>query len=81
MDHKKILSIVNELMTGVFDEVDLVATEETTADDVADWDSTNHIRLIMAIEETFKITFSSDEITAPQNVGELVDLISSKLAA
>ncbi|MGX5844184.1 acyl carrier protein [Mesorhizobium sp. ArgA1] len=81
MDHLRILSSVNGLMKDVFDEEDLVATNETTADDVADWDSTNHIRLIMAIEEAFEIRFTPEEITAPENVGELVALISSKLAA
>jgi acyl carrier protein len=49
-----------------------------SADDVADWDSTNHVRLIVAVEEEFGIRFESDEITAPETVGELVDLVASK---
>jgi acyl carrier protein len=63
----------------VFDEEDLVATDETSAEDVADWDSANHVRLIVAVEEVFHIQFTTDEITAPENVGELVDLVASKL--
>jgi acyl carrier protein len=81
MDHGEILSKINELMRDVFDEDDLVATDAMTAEDVADWDSTNHVRLMVAIEEVFKIRFATDEITAPENVGELVDLVASKMKA
>ncbi len=79
MDRNEIMSRVTDLMRDVFDEPDLVANDETSADDVADWDSTNHVRLIVAIEEEFGIRFETSEVTAPENVGELVDLIESKL--
>jgi acyl carrier protein len=79
MDRGAIQSKLTELMRDVFDEEDLVATDEMSAEDVADWDSANHVRLMIAIEEEFHITFDTDEITAPENVGELTDLIASKL--
>ena len=79
MDRTEIMSRVTEQMRDVFDEPELVATDETSADDVADWDSTNHVRLIVAIEEDFGIRFETDEETAPENVGELVDLIAAKV--
>lgn len=79
MDREEILSRVVDLMRDIFDEEDLVATEETTADDVAEWDSTNHVRLMVAVEGEFNVRFETDEITAPDNVGELVDLIEAKL--
>jgi acyl carrier protein len=79
MDRSEILSKITELMRDVFDEDDLVVTDETEAEDVADWDSANHVRLIVAIEEVFKIQFTTDEITAPENTGQLVDLVASKL--
>jgi acyl carrier protein len=50
-----------------------------TSDDVAEWDSTNHVRLMVAIEAEFGIRFEVDEITSPESVGELIDLIASKL--
>ena len=79
MDRTEIMSRVTEQMRDVFDEPELVATDETSADDVADWDSTNHVRLIVAIEEDFGIRFETDEVTAPENVGELVALIAAKV--
>ena len=51
-----------------------------TGDDVAEWDSANHVLLMVAIEAEFGVRFEPEEITAPQDVGELVDLIAAKLA-
>lgn len=79
MDRVEILSRVTDIMRDVFEEDDLVATEDTSSDDVAEWDSTNHVRLMVAIEAAFDVSFETSEITAPDNVGELVDLIQAKL--
>ncbi len=79
MDHDAILIKLTDLMREVFDEEDLVVTDATEADDVGEWDSANHVRLIIAIEESFHVQFATDEITAPENVGQLVDLIAGKL--
>lgn len=80
MNRAEILSRVTDIMRDVFEEDDLVVTEETTSDDVAEWDSTNHVRLMVAVEGEFGITFETREITSPENVGELLDLVESKLA-
>ena len=63
----------------LLDDDTIVVTDETVASDVVDWDSTNHVRLIVALEEELGIRFETDEITAPELVGQLVDLIASKL--
>jgi acyl carrier protein len=81
MGRQDIFSKINEIMRDIFDEETLVASDETNADDIDDWDSANHIRLMVAIEEAFHIEFNSEEVTAPENVGELVDLVASKLKA
>jgi len=69
------------ILRDVFDEDGLVATDAMTSDDVDEWDSTNHVRLMVAVEAEFGIRFETDEITAPENVGEIIDLIQAKLAA
>lgn len=79
MDRNQISNKLQDIMRDVFDEDDLVISDETAAEDVADWDSGNHIRLIVAVEEAFGIMFEAKEINAPQSVGELIDLIASKL--
>ena len=81
MDRAAIRAKVQEILRDVVDDDDVIVTDDTVAEDVVDWDSTNHVRLIVAIEEEFHIRFETDEITKPESVGDLVDLIQAKLAA
>jgi acyl carrier protein len=80
MEKSEILKQVNEIFIDVLDNEDIVLTYETTADDVEDWDSLNHIQLVVAIEKHFKIRFTSQEIQRWNNVGEMLDCILTKNA-
>jgi acyl carrier protein len=79
MTRDEIFSKLTVLMRDTFDDGALAPAMSTTSDDVAEWDSANHVLLMVAIEAEFGVRFETDEITAPENVGELVDLIRSKL--
>jgi acyl carrier protein len=81
MTRDEILSRVAEILRDVFDDEMLQPTASTTSEDVAEWDSTNHVRLMVAIESEFGIRFETDEITCPENVGQIVDLIETRLGA
>lgn len=78
MDRANILKQVNDIFLEVLDDEDLVLSDEMTASEVEDWDSLNHIQLVVAIERQFRIRFSSKEIQSWANVGELVNCIQSK---
>jgi acyl carrier protein len=65
----------------VFDDDTIVLTPELTAADIPDWDSFNHINLIVAIETRFKIKFHTAELEQLHSVGHLAALIQAKLAA
>jgi len=79
MNRNEILNTVNNVFIDVLDDDNLVLTEATTANDVEEWDSLNHIQLVVAIERQFKIRFASQEILSWQNIGEMVDSIAAKL--
>ncbi|MEY8144803.1 acyl carrier protein, partial [Falsihalocynthiibacter sp. CO-5D18] len=51
---------------------------ELTADQVDDWDSLNHIRLMLNIQQKCGVKFSSGEISDLKNVGQLTELIVAK---
>jgi acyl carrier protein len=55
--------------------------EETTANMVPGWDSLSHIQIIVAIEKNYKIKFKGIEILKIRNMGELQQLIDTKLTA
>jgi acyl carrier protein len=78
MDRGNILKQVNDVFSEVLDVEDLILSDTTTANDVEDWDSLNHIQLVVAIEKEFKIRFSSKEIQSWGNVGELINCIQKK---
>jgi acyl carrier protein len=63
----------------VFDDDEVRISRETTAKDIEGWDSLMHVTLLVKIERTFAIKFRSSEVAGIKNVGELVDLIESKL--
>ena len=46
-----------------------------------EWDSFNHINLIVAVEQKFGIKFQTAELEGMQNVAHLVSLIEKKLAS
>ena len=78
MTQQEIYPRLTQIMRDVFDDDDLVATPELTAHDVKEWDSVNHVTLVVAIEEAFGIKFKSAELEKMKNVGQLVDDISRK---
>lgn len=81
MERSDIFKKVNEIFCDELDNDEIVLTDETTADDVEEWDSLSHVQLIVAIEKAFGIKFTSNEILGWNNVGELIDAIEKRLNA
>ena len=79
MNREEILEKLNNVFIDVFDDESIQVTDSTTADDIADWDSLEHINLIVAVEQEFGIKFNMNEVTSMKNVGEMVDIISSRI--
>ena len=79
MERKEIFNRLHDIFLDVFDLDEVEVNEETSANDIEEWDSLSHIQLIVAIEKTFGIKFSSLEIMKWKNVGEMVDSMEEKL--
>ena len=78
MERKVIFEKLNEIFIDVLDLDECELTDETSADEIEEWDSLSHIQLIVAIEKALKIKFTSLEIMKWKNVGEMVDSIMEK---
>ena len=74
----EIVQQLTTILRDVFDEDTLVATPELTADQVDEWDSLNHVRLILTVERAFGIKFAASEVTGLKNVGDLIALVKAK---
>ena len=76
---EEIYERLTEVFQDVFDDDSITISPETTADDIEDWDSLEHINLIVAVERAFGIKFSMGETTSMKNVGAMVDIISERI--
>ncbi len=79
MEREEIFERLNNVFRDVFDDDSIVVTETTTAKDIEDWDSLEHINLVVAVEQEFGIKFNMGEVTTMKNVGDMVDIIISRI--
>ncbi len=77
--NQEIIAKITPIFRNALETPDLVLTRELDANQVENWDSLNHISLIIAIEEAFSIEFDTEELIGLANVGEMIDLIETKL--
>lgn len=80
MSKEEILPEVQDIMRDVFDLDDLEISPATTAEEIEEWDSLSHIRMIVAIERKFKFKFKNSEIEGLKNVQDLVNLVATKIS-
>ncbi len=79
MTHEQIMEKVQMIFRDVFDDETLIIKDSTNSSDIEDWDSLEHIALVVSMEKEFNLKFDLKEVNALENVGEMVDLIASKL--
>lgn len=75
MSREDIFERLNKVFREVFDDDKIVVTDTTVADDIEDWDSFEHINLVVAVEEEFGIKIPMGKTVTMKNVGEMVDII------
>lgn len=78
MTRDEIVEDLNGVFREVFDDPLLSVTDDMTAEDVAEWDSLNHVTMIVAVEKKFGVRFFTREVSSLKNAGELIDLIHVK---
>jgi acyl carrier protein len=81
MNQPEIESRLTGIFRDIFDDEALTLRPEMTAADVPEWDSFNHINLIVATEAKFGIKFQTAEVESLKNVGHFEELIARKLAS
>jgi acyl carrier protein len=81
MDRDEIRTRIALLLGDILDQPDLTLTDQTAAADVEGWDSLAHMKLLVAIEGEWGVSFQVSEMGAAESVGDLVDLVRAKLQA
>ena len=79
MDRNKIFDKVQNIFREIFEDDSLIINNNTTADDIEEWDSFNHINVVVTIEKAFDVNFALGELEDLKNVGEFINLLEKKL--
>ena len=78
MSRSEILEKLGEIFKDVFDDEDATISEETTPEDIEDWDSLGYVYLTVEIEEEFGIKLG-EPIKQVEKVAQIIDLIIARL--
>ena len=81
MDRKEFLQKLQTVYRDILDDEKIVLTEETTAEDIEEWDSLTHVQIVAEIQKVFNVKFSAKEILLWENVGDIIDAIEDKTHA
>lgn len=81
MDEPSIYSALQDIFRDIFDDNEIVLAATTSASDIPEWDSFNHVNIIVASEMRFGVKFRASELDELKNVGDFVQLVETKLAS
>lgn len=79
MEKNEIIEKLTGIFHDVFNDKNIVLSNEMTAADVQNWDSLTHMMMITKVEEVFGIKFRLKELNKLKNVGNLCDIVAEKL--
>jgi acyl carrier protein len=79
MDKTIIIGKIQEILQRVLKHSNFEIHDELTAQMVEGWDSLTHMVIITEIESAFSVQFKLKEINKLKNMGNLIELIQSKL--
>lgn len=78
MNKNDVIARLNEVFRDVFGDDSISVDASTTAADIDDWDSIEHINLMEAVEQEFGLRFKMREVSGMKNVGEMIDIICER---
>ncbi len=77
-DRSAIINRLTDVFHDIFDDTSIKLRDEMTAKDVEEWDSLNHINLVLAVEKEFGVLLNAAEVGALANVGQMLDLLVAR---
>ena len=81
IERTEVVRRLTEVFQETFEDPGLELRDSMTAADVDEWDSLQHIVLVLAVEREFRIRLNPAEVGKLENVGRMIDLLQAKAAA
>jgi acyl carrier protein len=79
MEKADILKSLEQVFQKVFKNQELKINENSSPNDIDEWDSINQLTLISDVEEQFKVKFNLNEIIEIEKVQDILDVLDEKL--
>ena len=79
MERENILLCIRGIIVNILEDESLVIVESTAPEDIDDWDSVTHIQLVSELEKAYGIKLTLKEVMSWESIGDLIDVILSKL--
>jgi acyl carrier protein len=76
-----ILAGVIDIMAGLFALSPETLTLDSSMETVGQWDSLQHINVIVDVEQRFGIVLSPEEVVQLHSVRSIVEIVHAKLAS
>lgn len=74
----EIIKRIEKVLRSVFENESIVLNKTTSANDIAGWDSLMHMTVIDAIEQEFAVTFSFNEVSEFNTIGDIIACLETK---
>ena len=74
----KINSIVHEIIYEIFPSINGEIKHEWGPNDIQDWDSLNHLNLVMAINHKFEINLEFEEVMSIEKIDDIFRILDKK---
>lgn len=78
MERKEVAAKVAEIISDILD-VEIEDVEKVRRDEIEQWDSLEHINIIMEVETTFKIKFQLNELNMISEASIIIDKVMEKI--
>ena len=73
------LEEIRPIFIEVLGEKARAITEKTSASDVEGWDSFAHITIVVAVEEKYDVSFTTEELGQMTCIGDFISVLNGKL--
>jgi acyl carrier protein len=73
------LEEIRPIFVEVLGEKAASISEKTSAGDVEGWDSFAHITIVVAVEEKYAVSFTTEELGQMTCVGDFINALNGKL--
>ena len=74
MVKERVFRIISQLMNVPFEQVN----ERSSPENLERWDSFQHMNLILALEDEFKVKFTDEEIVGMENASIILAALQNK---